>query len=163
MLCLAGVFYRKYRYLEALQCCERALAIDPLYTEALDGLVTILRDSYRYEDAERAAVEAVGEGAAYPQSDVLHGWALSDVDRDDEAVAAAERALAIDPRHSWALTSRIDFLKYLRRYEDAERAAAEALELADLMTPASTSPLAGCITILTGTRRHSMPSSGPGD
>ena len=122
------LYHHLDRYQEALDAFERALAIDPRDAGALFWQVTILRDSYRYEDAERAAVEAVERVPRNPQLHVLHGWVLSDVDRDDEAVAAAERALAIDPRHSWALTSRIDFLTYIGRYQDAERAAAEALE-----------------------------------
>src|SRR5262249_37524264 len=87
-----------------------------------------LRAMRRYEHAERAATEAVERVPRDPQFHVLHGWVLSDVDRDDEAVADAGRALEIDPRYVWALTSRIDFLWYARRYEDAEGAAADALD-----------------------------------
>src|SRR5262249_3449350 len=90
--------------------------------------VAVLRAMRRYEDAERAATEAVERLPRDPRFHVLHGWVLSDVDRDDEAVADTERALAIDPRYAWALASRIDFLWYARRYEDAEQAATNALD-----------------------------------
>ncbi|WP_155351771.1 tetratricopeptide repeat protein, partial [Acrocarpospora pleiomorpha] len=37
-------------------------------------------------------------------------------------------ALTIDPNHSWALRSRISFLRHARRFPEAEQAAADALQ-----------------------------------
>ena len=77
-------------------------------------------------DAEEAAAEAISR---LPHHPVQRGVCrFDDQDREDEAVSRVERALAIDPRDSWALRSRMDFLRWARRFEEAERAAAEAIE-----------------------------------
>jgi tetratricopeptide (TPR) repeat protein len=128
LLVLGGVLFGSARYAEALEYFDQAISADSLNYRALRGRIEALRAMYRYEDAERAATEALERLPQSPGLRVLHGWVLSDLDRDEDALSEAEAALAIDSGHSGALTSRIDFLEYLFRYQDAERAATEALE-----------------------------------
>ena len=79
-------------------------------------------------EAERAAAEAIERRPDDPYVRTAAAWVASGQDREDEAVSRVEQALAIDPRDSWALRSRVDFLRSARRFEEAERAAAEAIE-----------------------------------
>ena len=55
-----------------------------------------------------------------PDVHTAAAWVASDQGRQDEAVSRVERALAIDPRDSWALRSRMDFLRSARRFGEAE-------------------------------------------
>jgi tetratricopeptide (TPR) repeat protein len=113
---------------EAVASFDQALAIDPRNILALRGRISSLRSARRFEEGHRAAGEALARHPDDPDLHVTIAWLFSDQDRDEEALTSAEKALAIDPRHSWALRSRIEFLKYLRRFPDAHRAGAEALE-----------------------------------
>ncbi|MCK2219262.1 tetratricopeptide repeat protein [Actinomadura sp. ATCC 31491] len=125
----AWVLSDQDRYDEALSRAERALAIDPRHRSALQSRIDFLRRQRRFGEAERAAAEAAELRPDEPDVHVTGAWLFSDQGREDEAVVWAERALALDPRHSWALRSRIDFLRQRRRFGEAERAAAEAAEL----------------------------------
>ncbi len=54
------------------------------------------------------------------------GWVLSNQDREDEALAAFEQALALG-RYGWGMRSRIDALRFLHRWANAEAAARELI------------------------------------
>ena len=115
-------------YDEAVSRVERALAIDPRHSRALRSRISILRAARWFEEAEQAAAEAIERRPDDPDMHTDAAWVASDQDHYDEAVSRVERALAIDPRDSWALRSRMDFLRLARRFEEAEQAAAEAIE-----------------------------------
>jgi tetratricopeptide (TPR) repeat protein len=114
---------------EAVTRMDRALAIDPRHSWALRNRIYILRAARRFEEAEQAAAEAIERRPDDPEIHTAAAWVASDQDHYDEAAARVDRALAIDPRHSWALRSRISILQAARRFEEAEQAAAEAIEL----------------------------------
>ncbi len=101
---------------EAVSRVERALAIDPRDSWALRSRMDFLRWARRFEEAERAAAEAIERRPDEPDVHTAAAWVASDQDREDEAVSRVERALAIDPRDSWALRSRMDFLRSARRF-----------------------------------------------
>jgi tetratricopeptide (TPR) repeat protein len=113
---------------EAVTRMDRALAIDPRHSWALRNRIYILRAARRFEEAEQAAAEAIERRPDDPEIHTAAAWVASDQDHYDEAAARVDRALAIDPRHSWALRSRVDFLRWARRFSEAEEAAAEAIE-----------------------------------
>jgi tetratricopeptide (TPR) repeat protein len=114
---------------EAVTRVDGALAIDPRHSWALRNRIYILRAARRFEEAEQAAAEAIERRPDDPEIHTAAAWVASDQDHYDEAAARVDRALAIDPRHSWALRSRISILQAARRFEEAEQAAAEAIEL----------------------------------
>ena len=114
---------------EAVTRVERALAIDPRNATALRDRIQFLRWGRRFEQAEQAATAAIELRPDDPDIHTAAAWVASDQGRQDEAVTRVERALAIDPRNSWALRSRIQFLRLARRFEQAEQAAAQAAEL----------------------------------
>jgi tetratricopeptide (TPR) repeat protein len=112
---------------EAAERVEAALDLDPGYGAALAARLYFLRWAHRYEDAERAAREALGRRPDDPDILAAAGWVSSDLGRNDEARERAERALAIDPRNSWVLNCRVNFLRGAGEYDEAEQAAREAL------------------------------------
>ena len=113
---------------EAVSRVERALAIDPGNSQALRSRMDFLRWARRFSEAEEAAAEAIGRRPDDPDVHTTAAEVASDQDREDEAISRVERALAIDPRNSWALRSRMNFLRWARRFSEAEEAAAEAIE-----------------------------------
>ncbi|MBV9011605.1 MAG: tetratricopeptide repeat protein [Pseudonocardiales bacterium] len=125
---MAWVFSVQDREDEAVAAAERALVIDPRHSWALRSRIDFLRYGRRFEEAERAAHNAIERRPKDPDVHVSMAWLKSGIGCYEEAVAAAEQALVIDPRHSWALRSRIDFLRYGRRFGEAEQAACDAIE-----------------------------------
>ena len=117
------------RYDSALSSIEHVLAIDPRNATALRDRIQFLRLARRFEEAEQAAAQAAELRPDDPDIHAAAAWVASDQDQEDEAVTRVERALAIDPRNSWALRSRIHFLRWGRRFEEAEQAATAAIEL----------------------------------
>jgi len=125
----AWVFSDQDQYDQALAHVAGALAIDPRNSAALSSRISFLRRARRFAGAEEAAAEALRLRPDDPDMHTTAAWVFSDQDRDDEASARIAGALGIDPRNSWALSSRIDLLREARRFAEAEEAAAEALRL----------------------------------
>ncbi|MBV9011606.1 MAG: tetratricopeptide repeat protein [Pseudonocardiales bacterium] len=113
---------------EAVAAAERALAIDPRHSAALRGRIVFLCYGRRFGEAEQAAHDAIERRPDDPGVHVAIAWLKSYLGCYEEAIAATEPALAIDPRNSWALSSRIDFLRYGRRFGEAEQTAHDAIE-----------------------------------
>jgi tetratricopeptide (TPR) repeat protein len=114
---------------EAIEYFDIVLNRAPQHPQALEWRSTALRNLRRFSEAEEATAGAIRLLPRCPRLYVEHAWVSSDQDREDEAVTRVDGALAIDPRHSWALRSRMNFLQWARRFEEAEQAAAEAIEL----------------------------------
>jgi tetratricopeptide (TPR) repeat protein len=113
----------------ALEHYRRALEVDPGSSSAKRRQVAALRALGRWEDAETAAGELIAAHPDDPNSYVSLALVHDDQDRDEEALAQYDRALRIDPRDSYVLRSRIDSLRALRRWDDAEAAAREVIAL----------------------------------
>jgi serine/threonine protein kinase/tetratricopeptide (TPR) repeat protein len=102
------VFYQHSRRgLEfAKKMFDQAVALDPNYALAHAGLADCLSLTYLYVDAgeenRRKALEesrtALQLDPDLPQAHVSHGIAVGLFDRHEEAVAAFEKALALEPR-----------------------------------------------------------------
>ena len=135
---LRGLAHQRRRgraILSALECFERAIALDPDYADAH----AFLADSHRLLAVygQRPANEAMpvartaAERALALDPNVAEAYAtLADVacvyDRDDEAAFRAwDRALALDPRHARARSERAVWGFIVVR-DDRERAMAEA-------------------------------------
>ncbi|WFE98582.1 tetratricopeptide repeat protein [Micromonospora sp. WMMD964] len=125
---LSYIYDDQFDYERALTAVEQALTIDPRHEWARVWRITELRQLRRFQEAEQAAREAIDD---HPDSPALHVEASAvhrDRHDDEQALAAVEQALTIDPRHEWALVWRVSGLRRLRRYNDAEQAAREAIE-----------------------------------
>ncbi len=95
-----GVALRKIRQpLEALESCDRALALEPLLADAHINRGNALKDLGRFHDALASYDTAIGlepdEAGAY----INRGNALRDLKRFDEASASYDKASALDPRY----------------------------------------------------------------
>ena len=117
------------RYDEAIEQVRLALITDPRHAVALASKIHLLRNANRYEDARTVATNALQLRSNDPQLRVAYAWALSADGRDDEAIEQVDLALATNPLRSWALASKIDFLRFANRYKDARAVAEDALRL----------------------------------
>jgi tetratricopeptide (TPR) repeat protein len=112
-----------------LRALERAAALAPGWSEAVVRLAELLHRDRKFEAARTMLAHAVRR---QPTHAVLRGWlALSTWESGDRegAVAALERALALDHQYGWALERLTAWCRELGRAGDAltivERIAAE--------------------------------------
>ncbi|WP_370938472.1 tetratricopeptide repeat protein [Amycolatopsis sp. cg13] len=117
----------RYRFDEALSWAERASAVDPGDVDALEGRIFALRRLRRFEAAEEVAREAADRYPEDPGRWVTFGWVAGDLLRHEEALGRYDRALELDPEHGVALQSKIEALRALRRFPEAEAVAKAAL------------------------------------
>ncbi|MFF4893460.1 tetratricopeptide repeat protein [Micromonospora chersina] len=125
---LANVYDDQDDYKRGLAALEQALAIDPKHDMALSRWIAGLRRLRRLQEAEQAALEAIDKRPDAPQLHFELGIVYDDQDGYERALAAFEQALAIDPEHEWALIWRITELRQLKRLDEAEQAAREAID-----------------------------------
>ena len=114
------------RCTDALERFEHALAIDPFHSMAMTWRITELRILERFAEAEEVARAAL-ERLPAPSIWVAHGTVQADQDRGEEALAAFEHALDLDPAYSWAHQWLVTVLRRLQRYAEAETAARRAI------------------------------------
>lgn len=126
------LYFVQRRYDEASTCFEELLgepAADAAARAlAFEGHAASLRLRRHFDEAETALAEAL---TAFPTSVALlnqRGWLRFDQQEYGQAVESFEQAIAISPNDEAALEWRIRSLRFLRRFEEAERAVQEALE-----------------------------------
>ncbi|UKD56159.1 tetratricopeptide repeat protein [Amycolatopsis sp. FU40] len=117
------------RWAAALPRLDEALAIDPDQCDVAQWKVTTLRNLRRLGEAEETARRAMERHPDAAGLLTSMGWVRFDQIRDEAALDCFRQALKADPRHEWALRSRISLLRRLRRFEEAEAAGREAIEL----------------------------------
>jgi tetratricopeptide (TPR) repeat protein len=125
--CLGRVLLGARRFKEAKDCFDAVVAHAPQHATALEWRVAALRGLYSFSEAAAAAVDAISRVPRAPRLHIQYSWVFADQDQYERALSHVSGALAIDPRDSWALRSRIHFLRMARRFPEAEQAAAEAL------------------------------------
>lgn len=113
---------------EAIRLVEQALARTPGNAELLKQHLDLLRWARRYDDAEAAFQRALLIRPDYPELLLAGARVHSAKDAELEALSWCERALVLDPRHTEALTSRVDFLRWADKLDDAEAALREAMD-----------------------------------
>ena len=116
------------RYAQALASYEAALALDPQQASALSLSAAALRALGRSEEAlarARAALARRRTAAGYFQQ----GAALRDLGRFGEAVASFDQAIALEPNHVEAHSSRGIALGQLQRNTDALASFERAIAL----------------------------------
>jgi predicted O-linked N-acetylglucosamine transferase (SPINDLY family) len=113
----------------ALECFERALALDPRDAVALTDCGTVLQELRRPEQAiahyDRALRIAPASAVAYNN----RGNALRTLRRYGEALESLEAALRIQPAFAEALNNRGNVLRELDRLEEALASFEASLEL----------------------------------
>jgi tetratricopeptide (TPR) repeat protein len=125
----AWLFSGQDRDNEAVDIVDEALAIDPLDSWALRCRVNFLESAGRLAEAEMAAAKVVEVHPWHPDSHTTAAWVQSDLGHYDEANTMVGQALAIDPRQSRALRSRVAFLRSARRFAEAERVVHQGIDL----------------------------------
>jgi serine/threonine-protein kinase len=103
------------------------LAHDPDNAAAVAGMSLV--DSFRYAGdtqdetwlrrADAAAQQALQLEPALALSHVAQAWVLANQGRREQALAAVEKALGMEPDNFFAALGKITFLTQLRRYEEA--------------------------------------------
>ncbi|WP_433124847.1 tetratricopeptide repeat protein [Micromonospora sp. CA-240977] len=118
----------RHDHRRALEAFEQALTIDPHHESALAWRITELRQLRRLDDAEEAAREAIENRPDSPNLRLQLAYVHDDKHDYEQALTAVEQALTLDPHHEWALVWRITELRQLRRFDDAEQSARQAIE-----------------------------------
>jgi tetratricopeptide (TPR) repeat protein len=110
---------RHNKYVEAVNSFDKALAIDPKNTKALNGKGDALRHLQRYDDANYVFDRAIAIDATV--ADVLKnkGLVLLDLDKFRKAIEYFDKALAIDPEHPRALRGKGAALSKLGNHSEA--------------------------------------------
>lgn len=128
LLQTATLYRRLDRYTEALAQVEKALEADPDHWDVWQSKLDLLQDMRRYDDAEATARAAAER---YPHAGRFHlelGWTADFRGRHEEALAAMDRALALDPRDTTTIRARAVILRRLGRYDEAIASLTEAIE-----------------------------------
>lgn len=123
---LAWIYAHQGRYDDAVTCYEQVLHSVPDNAVALRGRIAALRRANRYGSAEVATTEAVERLPHAPAMYVEWSYVNGDRGRYAEALDRVEQALRIEAHCHDALEQRIDVLRELHRYAEAEAAAQEA-------------------------------------
>jgi protein O-GlcNAc transferase len=108
---------------------QKALTLNPTHEKSCLNLARVLLEGHRPTDAltvlDRAIEIDSTSGAAYR----LKGNALGDLGRSDEAVAAYQAAIQLDPKDAWSMNN-LAFIRIREgRYDEALPALARATEL----------------------------------
>jgi tetratricopeptide (TPR) repeat protein len=125
---LGFVYDDQANYETALEWFNKALQADPRNSTALEWRVTALRSLRRFDEAESAARTAIDTLPHEPRLLVELGWVHGDQANYETALEWFNKALQVDGRHEWALRSRINTLRRLRRFDEAESAARTAID-----------------------------------
>lgn len=121
--------FAEQRYLEATESFEAAIAVEPLYADAENGLGWVNLLFGLYDIADVHFRKAISLGLPNQEAEAGHAF-VSELQGDyEEALAASARVLAADPDFSLSRKAGIDFrdLRLLRarafvslgRFEDA--------------------------------------------
>jgi tetratricopeptide (TPR) repeat protein len=109
---------RRDKLLEAVVCCERAIALRPTFQEAYSNLGNLLRSLNRAAEAEpvlrRAIALRPSDASAYNNL----GLVLRELHRHDEALAVLDLGLALAPQDAEIAYSRAAGLLLQGRFEE---------------------------------------------
>src|SRR5262249_1345405 len=123
---------------QARQLCDKAVALDPQYGEAYEGLsVTYFAEwNWRWSAAPQTLERALAlaqKGAALDDSLPVVHWGLSHVyvakQQYDQAIAEGEQAIALDPNNADSYAVLAEALNFAGKPEEALRAVAQAMRL----------------------------------
>jgi tetratricopeptide (TPR) repeat protein len=126
---LGFICHRLGRDNEALPALQRSVELDPGYAEAHHLLAEILRQASRFEEAAAQYKEAIRlRGDLFDTC-----WGLGDclarLDRNEDALLAFDRAIAMDSRQTRALKSKAVVLSRMKRPSEAAALLRRVLEM----------------------------------
>lgn len=145
---LGFIYHAQGRFVQAQECFERALGINPNYTEAALNLAVTYNDLGRYADAKRVYTQAMQRCRAQPRSldpfakgkianmhaelgDAYHGIGFF-----AEAVREYAQALALNPTFADIRTRLANTYRDMGDAEQAEREYREAIATNPSYVPA---------------------------
>ena len=108
---------------------EEVLRVDPAHHDALHLLGVIAYEARNHDLAVRLIRRALEAYEPNPAAHANLGLALQALERDEEARACFERAVALDPANTGAWLGKGDVLNRLGQHEPALRSYAQALVL----------------------------------
>jgi tetratricopeptide (TPR) repeat protein len=119
---------------EALSAHEQALKIVPTYSLALVNRAALLNQLGRYEEALTTSEQAINGNGQWGDASLAFAWdqrgqALAGLNRLDEALAAANRAVALAPQSVEAWNNRSVVLWRMENYPEALAAAERVIGL----------------------------------
>jgi len=123
----AWVFSGQGKFSEAVARVDDALRIDPANCWALSSRIDFLRQAHLFRQAERATEDALRKRPEDPDMYLAAAWMYSSQDREDEAIECLAGALEIDSANTATLTAQLYFLRWARRFPEAEQSARKAL------------------------------------
>lgn len=106
---------------EALQCLDRALALDPHNVADLRNRTIILKKLGRNTEALRNCEAALALAPDNAQLLITRGLLLNELNRREEALESVDRAVDLQPDDLVCLNARVIILDNLGRYEEALR------------------------------------------
>lgn len=124
---LGVALLEQYKYREGAEAFERALRLDPALRLARINLSIALYNVPDLAGAEREARQALALAPDAPQPHYIIGLIAKTQNRMDEALAAFERVLAIDPRDVGANVNKGQLLAQQRKTAQAIEAFRAAL------------------------------------
>ncbi|MEU5849488.1 tetratricopeptide repeat protein [Saccharopolyspora shandongensis] len=124
---LAYLEIEQLRYESALHTLDRALEADPWHALAHERKVFLLRLLTRFDEAERAAAEALPRLPRAPGLLIEHALIASRRDQHELAVERIEQAAAAAPYNPHIADWHATFLREVKRSEDAEAVLDAAL------------------------------------
>jgi len=117
----------------AKAAAARALALDSASVEAhtSQAFISLFYD-WNWEEAGRHFDRALALDARYSPAHLFRAWYFVALDRAEEAVAEARRAVDLDPFSLVANGRLASMLTYARRYDEAQRQSRYVLEMDSL-------------------------------
>jgi tetratricopeptide (TPR) repeat protein len=114
---------------DARRCFERAIEIEPVYSDALVNLAALLEESGHLEEAEARARQATQTSSNCPRAWLIPGNALRQRNLLEEALAACREAARQKPDYAEAYNNAGGVLTKLGRAQAAAVSFREAVRL----------------------------------
>ncbi|GET43136.1 TPR repeat-containing protein [Microseira wollei NIES-4236] len=124
-----GCLYELKRYEEALESCNRAIALEPNYTYAWNNRGNVLLNLNRKEEALASYDQAIALDPNIADVWLNRGDVLSHLNRKEEALESYNKAIALDPNDAYAWCWRGYVLDNLNRFEEALESCDKAVAL----------------------------------
>lgn len=113
----------------ARDAANRALALDSSNVQALTALAYTDALQYRNASSENLFKRAIAADSSFATAHFWHGLLLLQQLRNDEALAAIQRARSLEPASLVINTAVTQVLYDMRRYDEAERNGRSVLQL----------------------------------
>jgi tetratricopeptide (TPR) repeat protein len=120
---------RQNKNYDALQAFEKAIQLDPNYTNAWDGKGWSMYRQNNYEEALEAFEKAIQLDPNYTNAWDGKGWSLYKLGKYEEALQPFERAIQLYSNHTGSWDGKGWTLYRLNKYDEAIQAFEKAIEI----------------------------------